>query len=127
MSPGSAGKESACNVGDLGSILGLGRSPGGGKGYPLLENPMGCRVHGVTKSQTELSDFIIAFTFRECSGKESACQCERHGFDPWVRKISWRGAWQSTPAFLPGESHGQRSLVGYSPRGHKESDMTEAT
>ena len=37
----------------------------------------------------------------------------------------WRRAWQPTPVFLPGESHGQRSLVGYSPRGHKELDMTE--
>ena len=39
------------------------------------------------------------------------------GFDPWVRKISWRRAWQPTSVFLPGESHGQKSLVGYSPRG----------
>ena len=58
---GSAGKEFACNVGDLGSIPGLGRSPGEGKGYPLqysgLENFMDCVVHGVTKSQTRLSDF----------------------------------------------------------------------
>ena len=46
-------------------------------------------------------------------------------FDPWVRKIPWRRKWQLTPSFLPGESHGQRSLVGYSPWGHKESDMTE--
>ena len=53
---GSAGKESACNVGDLGSILGLGRSPGEGNGYPLqysgLENLMNCIVYGVKKSQT---------------------------------------------------------------------------
>ena len=58
---GSAGKESACNVGDLGSIPGLGRSPGEGKGYPLqysgLENSMDCTVHGVEKSGTQLSDF----------------------------------------------------------------------
>ena len=40
----------------------------------------------------------------------------------WVRKIPWRRKWQPTPVFLPGESHGQRSLVGYSPRGRKESD-----
>ena len=56
----SAGKESACNAGNLGSIPGLGISPGEGKGYPLqysgLENSMGCIVHGVAKSQT-LSDF----------------------------------------------------------------------
>ena len=57
---GSDGKESSCNVGDLGSIPGLGKSPGEGKGYPLqyscLENSMDCVVHGVTKSQTGLSD-----------------------------------------------------------------------
>ena len=50
--------------------------------------------------------------------KEPACQCrrcKRHGFNPWIRKIPWRGAWQPSPVFLPGESHGQRSLVGYSP------------
>ena len=54
------------------------------------------------------------------SGKEPACQrqCKRrkrHGFDPWVGKIPWKMAWQPTPVFLPGESHGQRSLTGYSP------------
>jgi len=58
---GSAGKESTCNAGDLGSIPGLGRSPGEGKGYPLqysgLENSMDCIVHGVTKSQTRPSNF----------------------------------------------------------------------
>ena len=48
-------------------------------------------------------------------------------FDPWVGKIPWRRACQPTPLFLPGESHGQRSLEGYSPWGCKESDTTEAT
>ena len=56
--------------------------------------------------------------------KESVCQCRRHGFDPWVRKIPWRRKWQPTPVFLPGKSHGQRSLEDYSPWGCKESDMT---
>ena len=63
---GSAGKESACNAGDLGLIPGLGRSPGEGNGYPLqysgLENSMDCRVHGVANSQTRLSDFHKKFT-----------------------------------------------------------------
>ena len=58
---GSVGKESICNVGDLCSILGLGRSPGEGRGYPLqylgLENSMSCIVYGVAKSQTRLSNF----------------------------------------------------------------------
>ena len=58
-------------------------------------------------------------------GKESACQCRRRGFDPWVRKIPWRRKWQPPPVFLPGEFHGQRSLVGNSPRGLKESHRTE--
>ena len=51
----------------------------------------------------------------------------RPEFDPWVGKIPWRWAWQPTPVLLPGESHGQRSLMGYSPWGHKESDTTEVT
>ena len=50
---------------------------------------------------------------------------KRHGFDPWVEKKPWRRAWQPTPVFLPGESHGHRSLVGYSPWDHTESDKTE--
>ena len=58
------------------------------------------------------------------SGKESTCQCRRYEFDPWVRKIPWRRRWQPTPVFLPGESHGQRSLVGYSLWDHKESDVS---
>ena len=52
-------------------------------------------------------------------------QYRRSGFDPWVGKIPWRRAWQPTVVFLPGESHGQRSLVGYRPWGLKESDKTE--
>ena len=46
-------------------------------------------------------------------------------FDPWVRKIPWRREWQFPPVFLPGKSHGQRSLAGYSPWGLEESDTTE--
>ena len=64
---GSAGKESACSVGNLGLIPGLGRSPGEGKGYPLqysdLENSMDCIVHGVAKSRTWLSDFHFTSLF----------------------------------------------------------------
>ena len=61
------------------------------------------------------------------SGKESTCDEEplRRWFILRVRKIPWRRAWQPTPEFLHGESHGQRSLVGYSPWGCKASDMTE--
>ena len=52
-------------------------------------------------------------------------RCKRHRFDPWVRMIPWRRSWQLTLVFLPGESHGQRSLVGYSPQSHKELDTAE--
>ena len=57
-------------------------------------------------------------------GSRICLQCRRHSFNPWVEKIPWR-KWQSTPVFLPGEFHGQRSLAGSSPKGRKESDMTE--
>ena len=56
--------------------------------------------------------------------KEPACRCRRCGFDPWVRKIPWRRKQQPTPVFLPRKSHEQRSLVGWSPWGHKELDTT---
>ena len=68
----------------------------------------------------------------KCSGlpwelrRSRVClQCRRPGFDPWVRKIPWRREWQPTPVFLPGETHGQRTLVGYSPWGCKELNTTE--
>ena len=62
---------------------------------------------------------------RWISGKESTCQCRRHRFDPWVRNIPWKRKWQPTPVFLHGKFHGQRSLAGYSPQSHKESNMIE--
>ena len=52
-------------------------------------------------------------------------QCRKLGFNPWVRKIPWRRECQPTPVFLPGQFHGQRSLAGYCPWSHKESNMTE--
>ena len=59
-------------------------------------------------------------------GQESTCQStRRHGFDPWVVKIPWRRKWQPTPEFLPGKSHGQRSLAGCIPWGPKESHRTQ--
>ena len=68
------------------------------------------------------------YLYRWLSGKESACQsrrCRRRRFDPWVGKIPWRRKWQPTSVFVPGGSHGPRSLVGYSPRCPKELDTTE--
>ena len=62
--------------------------------------------------------------------KEPMCQSrrnKRHRLHAWVGKISWKREWQTTPVFLPGKFHGQRSLVGYSPCCHKESDMAAAS
>ena len=68
---GAAGKEYACSMGDVGSIFGLGRSPGEGKGYPLqysgLENSMDCIVHGVAESWTQLSDFYLGLHWASLS------------------------------------------------------------
>ena len=64
------------------------------------------------------------------SGKVSACQCRRCKgcpFDPCVGKMPWRRKWQPSPVFLPGKFHEPRSLLGYSPRGCKESDIIEHT
>ena len=58
-------------------------------------------------------------------GKGSACNAGDLGSIPGLGRFPWRRKWQPTPVFLPGESHGQRNLVGYSPQGRKESDTTE--
>ena len=55
----------------------------------------------------------------------NAGDVEAMGFSPWVRKITWRRKWQPPPVLLPGKSRGQRSLLGYSPWGCKESDVSE--
>ena len=68
-------------------------------------------------SQTSLVDQMV---------KRLVClQCGRPGFNPWMGKILWRRQWQPTPVLLSGKSNGRRSLVGYSPWGHKESDTTQ--
>ena len=72
-------------------------------------------------------DPIISLTLTTCiwgfpggsADKESTWQCRRRRSHSWVRKIPWRRKWQPTPVFLPGKSHGQRDLVGYSPWGCK--------
>ena len=78
----------------------------------------------------DIKKLYVYMVFGGDSGKEPACQsrrCRRHGFDPWARKTPWRRKWQPTPLVLPGGSHGQRSLVGYSPWGRKESNISEVT
>ena len=75
-----------------------------------------------------LTRSLTIFIYCGAPSKESSCQSrspKRRCSAPWVGKIPWRRAWQPTPVFLPGESHGQRSLAGYSPWGRKESDTAE--
>ena len=83
--------------------------------------------HSFTHFYVWLSNTYLHSTKAESKlvASSGCLQCGRPEFDPWVGKIPWRRKWQLTPGFLPGESHGQRSLVGYSPRSHKESDTTE--
>ena len=75
------------------------------------------------------SSLLVHFFLLVCvlpwwiNGKESACQCRRHGFDPWIGKISWRRKWQAAVVFLPRKSHRQKSLVGYMVT--KELNMTQ--
>ena len=89
-------------------------------------------THTHTQNNPQLNtDASIRYTWETrglCKwlcGKESACQRRRCLFNPWVRKILWRRKWQPNPVFLPGESHGQRHFMGYSPQGLKELGVTE--
>ena len=102
-------------------------------GYAVtLASQAGEVVHEALRNETNAMiksspvDLVTAAGFPgDSNGKEFACQCRRPNFYYWVGKMPWRRKWQSTPAFLPGKSHGQRSLAGYSPCGCKESDTTE--
>ena len=71
------------------------------------------------------NEIIFEFAYTPCLGISACPQCRRPGFESWVGKIPWRRKWQPTPVPLSGKSHERRSLVGYSPWGHKELDMTE--
>ena len=89
---------------------------------------------GHCTSQTWRSALFLAIVLRRIhlfwgfpggsDGKASET-CNAGGFNPWVGKIPWRRKLQPTPVILPGKFHGLRSLVGYSPWGHKESETTE--
>ena len=70
---------------------------------------------------------LSSFIPRWHSDKEFACQCRRHGFNPWVGKIPCRKKWEPTSVFLSGKLHGQSRLAGCSPCGVADSDMTENT
>ena len=77
-----------------------------------------CKYALLTK---QLMVYLVAQTVKNLP------EMQRPGFHSWVGKIPWRRKWQPTSVFLSGEAHGQRNLAGYSPWGHKELDMTEAT
>ena len=96
----------------------------------FVESIFPIKIQGIEAQRKKTMPKVTQGFLRGCSGKEPTCQCKRCKrpmFDPWVRKIPWRRKWQPTPVFLPGQSHGQRSLVGCSLWDHKELDMTEAT
>ena len=109
-----------------------------------LCDPMDCSlpvssVHGVF--QARVLEWVLQYSLSpsvllqgvnkgfpgDSDTNESACNAGNPGFNPWVRKIPWRRKWQPTPVFLPGESHGQRSLAGYSPWGPKRVQHNLAT
>ena len=76
------------------------------------------------EAQKYISFYFESFFPDRSVGKESSCNArDTNEFNPWIKKIPWRREWQPTPVFLPGKPHGQRSLVGYSPWGCKESDL----
>ena len=90
------------------------------------------KVSGQTQGTSECSNSKgTGFLYNICGASllaqviKNLPACGRPRFSPWVGKIPWRREWLSTPVFLPGEFHGQRSLAGYSPWGHKELYTTE--
>ena len=146
FSDSSVVENPTANTGNMGLIPGQRKSPGGGNGNPLqyacLGNLMGrgawqATVHGSQRARHSWSSlihipYLISLLVEQgfpsgARGKELACQWRRSRrprFDPWIGRIPWSREWQPTPIFLPGKSHGQRSLGGYSPWGLKESNMT---
>ena len=119
---------------DVGSIPGLGRCLKK-KWWPtpgfLSRKCCGQRIsagytaHGSAKSQAWLSSQNLSGLPRWLSGKESTCRCRRHRFNPWGGKIPWRRKRQPTLVFMPGKSHGQRSLVGYRVRHNLASEQQQ--
>ena len=113
---GSEVKASACNVGDLGSIPELGRSPGEGRGCPLqysgLENYTDYIIHGIAKSWIQLRDFhFTSLHFKVALVIKKLPANTRDIGDAkdvsMIPAFPWRREWHPSPLFLPGESHGQ--------------------
>ena len=88
-------------------------------------SPWGCNKLDMTEQLSTQAHMPFYGLLRWLSGKESACQCRRHRLNPCVGKIPQRRKWQPTPVSVPEKFHGQKSLAGYSPWGHKELDTTE--
>ena len=110
-------------------VLGAGcKAPCSSSHFTEEEIECDLQCYWVIHRKSELkptSIYLVALVVK--NPPANAGDIKRCRFDPWVRKIPWGRAWQPTPAFLPGESHGQRSLTGYGPQGRKELDTTEAT
>ena len=127
----SVGKESFCTAADPSSIPGLGRSSGEGKVYPPqysgLENSMDYIVYGSQRIGRDWATFTFFIPEGSLSINVNHLWClrwqriclwfRRPGFNPWVGKIPWRREWLTTPVFLLGEFHGQRSLAGVTVHG----------
>ena len=128
FSGGASGKEPACTAGDMrdqGSIPGSGRPPREGNGSPCQhscqENPMhrGAWWPRCTEARLKGLRAVVHTGFPRGSATKQPPQGRRPGLDPRSGQEGPRRRWQPTPVFLPGESHGQRSLVGYSPWRHE--------
>ena len=91
----------------------------------LLSSSSLSAMRVVSSAYLRLLIFLPAIFLGGSEGKSVCLQCGRPRFHPWVGKIPWRRKWQPTPVLLPGKFHGWKNLIGYSPWGHKESDMTE--
>ena len=102
------------------------------KGWKMLHHANSsdqkARISMLISDKIDFKHKRLSFsTYFPCGSdsKVSAYNAGGPAFDPWVGKVLWRRKWQPTPVLLPGKSHGWKSMVGYSPRGRKESDMTE--
>ena len=96
-----------------------------GRDDPSFSVGFTCLCKGWLRETQQPSNIVSLRSQCRLPGLSQSLQGGISGSDPWFRKIPWRRKWQPTPVCLPGESHGQRSLVGYSPWGHQESDTTD--
>ena len=101
----------------------------GNVGSGLLHRTCTCRASGVPGGYQPCVTVNVSprasLMAQQVKNPPAMQETQKMQVRSWVRKIAWRRAWQPAPVFLPGESHGQRSLAGYSSYGHEEPDMTE--